>query len=163
MSNEHDLAGKTFDQQMDITGGTIAGRDISPNRCIPGEIVFEPLLNGVRITARDSKHRVLWGFIGSKGMISQIHCPVAVYETLQELLGEELNKLGLPTRDTVAPMQGAIQALNTLQTTLDNLKASIDVKKVSDATLERARTIARVASDADKMLSLETSSFKGNK
>lgn len=163
MSKDHELAGKTFDQQMDITNGSIAGKDISPNRCIPGEIVFEPLLNGVRVTARDSKHRILWGFIGSKGMISQIHCPVAVYETLQELLGEELNKLGLPTRDSVAPMQGANQALNTLQTTLDNLKASIDVKKVSDATLERARTIARVASDADKMLSLETSSFKGNK
>lgn len=163
MSNEHDLAGKTFDQQIDATVGSIAGKDISPNRCIPGEIVFEPMLNGVRVTARDSKHRVLWGFIGSKEMISQHHCPVAVYETLQELLGEELNKRGLPTRDAVAPMQAAIQALNTLQNTLDNLKASIDVKKVSDATLERARTIARISSDADRMISLESSSFQGNK
>jgi hypothetical protein len=75
MSKEPDLFGKTFDQQLQVAGDEIAERDISPNRRIPGEVVFEPVMNGVRVTARDSEHRVLWGFIGSKDMISQIHCP----------------------------------------------------------------------------------------
>ena len=163
MSKEPDLFGKTFDQQLQVAGDEIAERDISPNRRIPGEVVFEPVMNGVRVTARDSEHRVLWGFIGSKDMISQIHCPVAVYETLQELLGEELEKHGLPKREPGDPMQAAQRAVDTLQETLDNLKASITVKKVSDSTLERTKAIARIASDADRMICLEASSFKGIK
>lgn len=163
MPEEPDLFGKTFDQQLQIAGDDIAGRDISPNRRIPGEIVFEPVFNGVRVTARDAEHRVLWGFIGSKDMISQIHCPVAVYETLQELLGEELDKRGLPKREDGDPMQAAQRAVEALQETIDNLKASITVKKASDATLERAKAIARIANDADRMICLEASSFKGIK
>ncbi len=163
MSKGLDLSGKTFDQQVHFTGDEIADRDISPNRRIPSEIVFEPVFNGVRVTARDSQHRLLWGFIASKDMISQIHCPVAVYETLQELIGEELDKRGLPKRKTEDPMQAAQRAVDALQDTLNNLKASITVKKVSDATLERAEAIARIASDVDSMICLEASSFKGNK
>jgi len=163
MPREPDLFGKTFDQQLQVAGDEIADRDISPNRRIPGEVVFEPVLNGVRVSARDSQHRMLWGFIGSKDMISQIHCPVAVYETLQELLGEELDRHGLPKRETGNPMLEAQLAVDALQETLDNLKASIKVKKVSDATLERAKAITRIAGDADRMISLEASSFKGFK
>ena len=163
MSKEPDLFGKTFDQQLQVAGDEIEKKNISPNRRISGEVAFEPVLNGVRVTARDSQHRVLWGFIGSKEMISQIHCPVAVYETLQELLGEELEKHGLPKRETADPMQVAQRALDALQATLDNLKSSITVKKVSDATQERAKAIARIANDADRMICLETSSFKGIK
>jgi len=53
MSKEPDLFGKTFDQQLQVAGDEIAERDISPNRRIPGEVVFEPVMNGVRVTARD--------------------------------------------------------------------------------------------------------------
>lgn len=155
MVKKEKLIGKTYDQQLQFAGEEIGDMDISPNRRIPGEVVFEPVLNGVRVTARDSEHRLLWGFIGSKDMISQIHCPVAVYETLQELLGEELGKHGLPKREAGDPMETALHALDDLQETLDNLKASIAVKKISDATLERAKVIARIASDADRMICLE--------
>ena len=163
MTKEIDLFGKTFDQQLQAAGQEIDNKDIRPNRRIPGEVVFEPVLNGIRITARDAQHRVLWGFIGSKDMISQIHCPVAVYETLQELLGEELDKHGLSKRETTDPIQAAQRAIDALQETVDNLKASINVKKISEATKDRAHAIARIASDADRMICLETSSFKGNK
>ena len=163
MAKEPDLFGKTFDQQLRVAGDEIVDKDISPNRRIPGEVVFEPVLNGVRVTARDSEHRVLWGFVGSMDMINQIHCPVAVYETLQELLGEELDKHGTPKQEAGDSMQAAQRAVDALQETLDNLKASITVKKVSDATLERAKVIARIASDADRMICLEASSFKGIK
>ena len=161
MAHDPSLFGKTFDQQVEVAGDTIADRDISPNRRIPGEIVFEPLLNGVRVTARDKDHKVLWGFIGSMGMIKQIHCPVAVYETLQALLSEELKKHGLPTSEEVDPMQGAKQALSGLRDTIDKLRDGITVKKVSKATMERAKAIGRIANDANRMICLETSSFKG--
>lgn len=163
MTKEPDLFGKTFDQQLQLAGKEIENTDISPNRRIPGEVVFEPVLNGIRVTARDAEHRVLWGFIGSKDMINQIHCPVAVYETLQELLGEELAKHGLKTWEIGDPVQASQRALNALQETLDKLKASITVKKVSEATLERARAITRIANDADRMICLEASAFKGIK
>ncbi|MCK4658210.1 MAG: hypothetical protein KAV82_01695 [Phycisphaerae bacterium] len=161
MPHDPDLFGKTFDQQLEVAGDTIADRDISPNRRIPGEIVFEPLLNGVRVTARDEDHKVLWGFIGSKGMIKQIHCPIAVYETLQALLSEELEKHGLPTSEEVDPIQAAKQALSGLQDTIDKLGGAITVKNVSKATIERAKAIGRVVNDANRMICLETSSFKG--
>jgi len=71
MSKEPDLFGKTFDQQLQVAGDEIEKKNISPNRRISGEVAFEPVLNGVRVTARDSQHRVLWGFIGSKGRPNQ--------------------------------------------------------------------------------------------
>jgi len=159
MMCEPDLFGKTFDQQLDVAGHTIGDRDIAPNRRIAGEIVFEPVLNGVRVTARDGDHKVLWGFIGSMEMIKQVHCPVAVYETLQDLLCEELKKHELPTAEEADPMLAADRAISALRDTTETLRKAITVKKVSEATIGRARAIARIANDANRMISLETSSF----
>ena len=133
-----------------------------PSRRIPGEIVFEPVPSGVRVTARDDRNKVLWGFIGSREMLGQVHCPVAVYDTLQELLAEELGEGGAPRRDAGA-MEAAQRALAALEQTLAGLKASIEVKKISGATLERAGVIARIASDANRMISLEASSLRGTR
>ena len=96
-------------------------------------------------------------------MVNQIHSSVAVYETLQHLLSEELKKSGLPRLEPKPPIQSANQALDDLQETLDSLRDSITVKKLSEATEERAVAIARIAKNAHKMINLETSSFKGNK
>ncbi len=163
MAHEPSLFGKTFDQQLEVAGDTIADRDISPNRRIPGEIVFEPVLNGVRVTARDKDHRVLWGFIGSEGMLRHTHYPVGVYETLRTLLSEELKKHNLPTSEEVDPLQAAKQAMSALRDTIDKLRDAITVKKVSKATMERAKAIVSIANDANRMICLETSSFKGVK
>lgn len=160
-SSQPDLFGKTFDQQLEILDGSIEGEDISPNRCIPSEIVFEPVLNGVRVTARDDNHRLLWGFIGSKGMMKQIHCPVAVYEKTCELLDEELSKNNVPNRNINDPIKSARKALDSLEETIEKLRKSIRVKNVSDATIERAKIIYRLAKDADKMILLEAVSFIG--
>jgi hypothetical protein len=137
--------------------------DEPPPENTKGEIIFEPVSAGVRVTARDEHHKLLWGSVGSKAMVSQIHSSVAVYDTLQQLLDEELKRNGLPSLKAEPPMRSANQALDALQETLDNLRASITVKKLSVATEERAVAIARIAKDANKMINLETSSFKGNK
>lgn len=163
MTDEQDLFGKTFDQQLHATGGRIEGRDIAPNRRIPGEIVFEPMGSGVRVTARDAEHRVLWGYVGSKETVRQIHCLVATYDTLQNLVGEELEKRGLFVSESEDPIAAAQRVLDSLEKTAKWLRESLEVKKVSDATLERARTIARIVSDADRQISLEASTLKGMK
>ena len=95
MPQEQDLFGKTFDQQLEATDGNVAGHDIAPNRRIAGEIVLEPTESGIRVTARDAEHRVLWGYVGSKETTQQIHCWVATYDTLQNLVAEELEKRNL--------------------------------------------------------------------
>lgn len=163
MTREQDLFGKTFDQQLDATGGRIEGHSIAPNRRIPGEIVFEPMGSGVRVTARDANHQVLWGYVGSKETVRQIHCLVATYDTLQKLVGEELEKQGRFVPESEDPIGAAQRALDSLAKTLKWLRDGLDVKKVSDATLERARTIGRVAADADRQISLEASTLKGMK
>ena len=56
--------------------------------------------------------------------------------------------------------QGAIAAL---ETTVQWLKAGLAVKKTSDATLERAKEIGRMARDANRQLTLEGSMLKGMK
>lgn len=155
-----DLFGKTFDQQVAATDGDIAGRDLSPNSVIEGTVVFEPLLQGVRVTARDKKHAVLWGFIASKGMLEQIHCPVAVYSTLWSLIAAELKNRGLPSPEGKEPLESAIKALDDAEKLIANLRKSLAVKKVSDATRERAKVIANLASDAARMIELGTSSMK---
>lgn len=163
MTKDRDLFGKNFDQQLEVAGKDIARRDIAPNRRVPGEIVFEPMGSGVRVTARDAEHRVLWGYVASKGTVRQIHCLVAVYDTLQELVAEELEKRGLFSAESEDPIVAAHSALGRLEKTAKWLRDSIEVKKVSDATLERARTIARIVSDADRQIALEAGTLKGMK
>ena len=160
---KQDLFRKTFDQQLLLTGGDIANRDISPNRRIVGEIVFEPMGSGVRVTARDESHRLLWGFVGSEGMLKQIHCPVAVYDTLQDLISQELRKVGSPAPERGDPVTAAESAIKKLEGTVRWLKKSMRVKKVSEATKDRARSIARLASDADRQMNLDAASLKGMK
>lgn len=69
--------------------------DNATARRIKGEVIFEPMGNGVRVTARDESHKVLWGYVGSKETVKQIHCLVATYDTLQDMIAEELEKRGL--------------------------------------------------------------------
>ncbi len=154
---------KTFDQQLKLMGDDIVNQDIWPNRRIAGEIVFEPLGNGVRVTARDGVHRVLWGFVSSKETLSQVHCLVAVYDTFRDLIAEELQKRGLAAQSEGDPIKDAEAAISKLESTVSSLRKSIQVKKVSDATLERAKAIARIASEADQQITLFTTSLKGTK
>ena len=163
MTNEQDLFEKTFDQQLEVTKGRIEGRNISPNRRIPGEIVFEPMGSGVRVTARDNEHRVLWGYVGSKETLRQTHCLVATYETLQGLIGEELEKRDLFKPESEDPMLVAQRSFAEIERTLKWLREGLDVKKISPATMERARTISRIVSDANRQISLEADTLKGMK
>jgi hypothetical protein len=156
MSKQADLFGKTFDQQVDATGGNLAGKDIRPNTLNQGEVVFEPVLNGVRVTARDKDHKLLWGVIASKGMLTQIHCPVALYDTLQSSIADELRKQGLPSVEDSDPVASAKAAVDALQKTLNDLNKSVTVKKVSEATRERARVIKRIVNDANRLIQLES-------
>jgi hypothetical protein len=205
MTEIPDLFGKTFDQQLAVTRGDIQARDITPNRRIPaeivfepigsriqvtaydanndilfqgddkkteenatpqrikGEVVFEPMRTGVRVTARDGSHKVLWGYVGSKETVKQIHCLVATYDTLQVMIAEELEKRGLLSPETIDPLDAAKAAISSLEETIQWLKAGLEVKKISDATLERARAIARMAGDANRQMRLEGGSLKGMK
>ena len=164
MARQADLFGKTFDQQLDIAAETIGDVDISPNRRIVGEVVFEPMASGVRVTARDDQHRVLWGYVGSRETVKQIHCLVATYDTLQQLIGEELDKRGASIAESPDdPLASAASALTALETTLAWLRKSLQVKKTSDATFVRARSIARIVTDANRQMTIEASSLKGMK
>lgn len=152
---------KTFDQQLQLMGDDVVNQDVWPNRRIAGEIVFEPLGNGVRVTARDEAHRVLWGFVSSKETLNQAHCLVGVYDTFRNLIAEELQTRGLATPAEVDPIKEAETAIARLENTIDSLKKSIQVKKVSEATIERARAVARIASEADQQITLFAANLKG--
>lgn len=159
MPKQTDLFGKTFDQQVAATGGKLTGKDISPNILVRGELVFEPVSSGVRVTARDEQHRMLWGFIASQGMLAQMHCPVAVYDTLRDLLSVELKKRGLTVQEEQEAVPSALAALDGLAKTIQELRDSITVKKESSATRQRALCIKRLANDAVRSISLEAGSL----
>jgi hypothetical protein len=133
--------------------------DITPNRIIPGEIAFEPLGPGIRVTARDASHRTLWGFVACREMLREVHCLVAVYDTFRSYLAEELRKHGLPAPQTEDVIKCAEQALNDLEQTVDTLRKSITVKKVSEATIRRAEVIRSIVTDAVRMIELATKSL----
>lgn len=118
----------------------------------------------MRVTARDDQHRVLWGYVGSRETVKQIHCLVATYDTLQQLIGEELDKSGVPVPEASEdPLASAASALAALESTLAWLRKSLQVKKPSEATLTRAKLIARIVSDANRQMTIEASSLKGMK
>ena len=154
---------KTFDQLLQTAGADIVNKDIAPHRRVPGEIIFEPLGNGVRVTARNDAHRVLWGFVSSKETLSQPHVLVGVYDSFRALIAEELKKKGLSATSEGDPVKEADAALTKLEATVAALRKSIQVKKVSDATLERARAIARIASQADDEINLLAADLRGGK
>ena len=146
---EKDLFGQTFDQQLKATGGDVEGRDISPNVRVPGEVVFEPIGDNIRVTARDQDHQLLWGYVGSRETLQKVHTYVAIYGRLQDLLREQLDKRGLPTdKWQREPIKDATKALRELQELASNLEDSIDVEDPSEATRKRARIFARIAEDA---------------
>jgi hypothetical protein len=157
------LFGKTFDQQCGLAGKRVTSCDIAPNRRIAAEIILEPLGTNVRVTARDEEHRVLWGYIAGKETVRQVHCLVAVYESLQDILAVELAKLGDGCAETPDAMVRADKALKSMEQTIQWLRKSLRVRKVTDATLERARMVARIVMDANRQISLEGASLKGMK
>jgi hypothetical protein len=107
-------------------------------RRIKGEVVFEPMGNGVRVTARDESHKVLWGYVGSKETVKQIHCLVATYDTLQDMIADELEKRGTLVPESTVPLDEAKAAIASLEEAIRWLKTGLDVKKANDATLKRA-------------------------
>ena len=157
MPDQGVLFDKTFDQQVAIAGPDVESADISPNRRVSAEVVFEPLQGGVRVTARDENHRMLWGFVGSKEMLGTIHCPIAIYDTLRSLLGEELVRNGLPAPAAAEDTLAARDAIRNLRETIRRLEETLDVKKESPATHARAKAIARTLSDVRSQIHLEVS------
>jgi hypothetical protein len=166
MNHENtNLFGKTFDQQVFATSGSIEGRNISPNQLIAGSIVLEPLGSGIRVTARDLDHRVLWGFIASTETVteSQTHCAVATYDTLKRLIADALGRPELLPALGGDPMIAAEEAIVSLEKSANQLRASIAVKVETEATNERARNIARIVRDAERQISIEIGAVKGTK
>lgn len=162
-SEQQSLFGKTFDQQLAATGNAIEGHDISPNRRIPGEIVFEPIGSSVRVTARDAEHRLLWGFVASSETVNDIICEIATYETLQRLIATVIDKPDLLPNLHADPIAAAKLSLKNLAGALKWLEKSLDVQTVAEPTLVRALAIARIASDAERQIMLEASSLQGMK
>ena len=157
MTTNSDFSAKTFDQLVASTDGDISEQRVSPHRLVRGEIVFERLGNGVRVTARDEQHRVLWGYVASKETVTQVHCLVAMYSLMQEITSEELAKHGLyaqiPSKtDEVAH---ALTSLTDLEGNIKRLRESLNVKKVSSATIARAKVVSRLVSDFGNQLANE--------
>lgn len=163
MPDNIELNGKTYDQQLKLANGETSSCHFLPNTRVSCEIVLEPVATGIRVTARDAQHRILWGYVGAEEKLKQTHCLVAVYDTLQKLLGLQLEKGGFCKRQETDPISEALSALDSLDKTVKWIRDSLDVKKVSDATAERARTIAQIISDADQQITLEASILKGMK
>ena len=163
MAKNEELSGKTYDQQLDIVGADIAKVDIAPNRRVAGEIVLEPMGNGVRVTARDGSHKVLWGFVASKGMLDQVHCLVAVYDPLVQLIVEELSKHHLPAPEPGDPIAEAKRSIASLEQIVHWMKTSLQVKQQTRAALARATTIARISSEAYRQISLDAEPLRGMK
>lgn len=61
---------------------------------ISGTIAFEPVLTGIRVTARDQDDELLWGFVACKDTIDQTHRPVGIYDRLRSEMSRSLSAHG---------------------------------------------------------------------
>jgi|GEM_PF-1205393 len=135
-----------------------------PSQRLQGEVIFESIGGHVRVTARDHNHNVLWGYVGSKETVGRPHCSVAMYDSLQTILGAELSKRGHLIPEVGDPIKEANDAINALTEQLKAMrKKGLEVEKVTDATRARARIIARIVSDASRSIMLEAESLRGKK
>ena len=163
MPKTNELSGKSYDQQLDLIGEDVVKADIAPNRRVPGETVFEPMGNGVRVTARDESHRNLWGFVASKAMLEQAHCLVGVYDPLSRLIKEELQRHHLSAPADADPIATARRNIDQLEQALRWLRGSLDVKEQKAATVARARSVAMITGEALRQINLDSEGLKGMK
>ena len=85
--------------------------------------------------ARNEGRRVLWGYVSSKETLGQAHSLVGIYDTFRILIAEELKKAGLAPTTEGDPIKEAEAAISKLESTVGALRKSIQVKKVSEATV----------------------------
>ncbi len=122
-----------------------------------GEVILEPVHAGIRVTARDQQHHILWGYVASDDTLSHIHTEVATYSTLREIIKDELEKLALHTKSTTDPFIDAQRAIIDLRELLNKLDDCVNVSTREDTAAHRASRIKRIADDAKRMLEEELS------
>ncbi len=145
---------RMFDQMIEDHDGQVPP-DISPNQRFIGEVVFEPLGSGIRVTGRTEQHEVLWGMVCSKGMLEQPHAAVAVYGALREEVEKALSARGLPVSEPTDSVDSALHAIEKMEKFLAAARKKITVKKVSSETKSRAAMISKAVNDAYQMATLE--------
>ena len=145
---------RLFEQMLEDHGGKVPP-DISPNQQICGEVIFEPLGAGIRVTGRTEKHELLWGLVCSKGMLEQPHGSIAIYSALREEVEKALVSEGLPVSEPRDSVDAALAAIKKAEAFLKAAKKKITVKKVSPETRSRAAVIAKAVGDAFQMVTLE--------
>ena len=145
---------KLFDQMVDDNSGRVP-TNIEPNQRFVGEVVFEPIGSGVRVTGRTEEHELLWGMVCSKGMLEQPHASVAIYGALREEVQKALAANDLPTPEKKDSVDLALRVIERMEQFLAAAKEKITVKKISAVTKARATTIAKVINDAHQMATLE--------
>ena len=145
---------RMFDQMLEDHQGNIPP-DILPNQQICGEVIFEPLGAGVRVTGRTEQHQLLWGLVCSKGRLEQPHGSIAIYSALRDEVEKALVSEGLPVSEARDSVEAALDAIKKAEAFLKAAKKKITVKKVSSETRSRAAVILKAVSDALQMVTLE--------
>lgn len=145
---------RLFEQMLEDHGGKVPP-DISPNQQICGEVIFEPLGAGIRVTGRTVNHQLLWGLVCSKGMLEQPHGSIAIYSALRDAVEKALISEGLPVSEPRDSVDAAFASIKKAEAFLRAAKKNITVKKISPETGSRAAAIAKAVSDAFQMVTLE--------
>jgi len=145
---------RMFDQMIEGNGGEVPP-NISPNLQIRGEVIFEPLGSGIRVTGRTEKHELLWGLVCSKGMLDQPHASIAIYSALREDVKKSLAARSLPISEPRDSVDAALSAIKAMEAFLNAAKKKITVNEVTPQTSSRAAVIAKSVGDAYQMMTLE--------
>ena len=145
---------RLFEQMLEDNGGKVPP-DISPNQQMCGEVVFEPLGAGIRVTGRTEDHKLLWGLVCSKGMLEQPHGSIAIYSALREQVEKALVFEGLSVSEPRDSVDAALAAINKAEAFLKAARKDITVKKPSAKTGFRAAVITKAVGDAFQMVTLE--------
>ena len=121
-----------------IADKATAARDIpSGARVIDGAIVTEPLGAGIRVTARDSRDRLLWGYVAGQISLDSPHVLVATYETLRKHVIDELPSYVDSNAGTPATTQ-CLDAIASISAMLEKVRDRLSPKTISDKTEKRA-------------------------
>ena len=145
---------RLFEQMLEDNGGKVPP-DISPNQQMCGEVIFEPLGAGIRVTGRTEKHKLLWGLVCSKGMLEQPHGSIAIYSALREEVEKALVFGGLSVSEPRDSVDAAFAAIKKAEAFLKAARENITVEKPSAKTGFRAAVITKAVGDAFQMVTLE--------
>lgn len=119
------------------------------------KITLEPVLGGVRVTARNGQNQTLWGFSASKKDLESSYCNVGIHPPLKDLISQELMNNNEDFSYNIADLEKTIKEAEALQNEVKKTLKALKILKPTEITFNKANILYKTVEKAKVALILD--------